>query len=433
MGLHFWPSWSYLSGLRIDYFSPTIYFTDILILLILSFWLVQNLLAPRSSDRVRAKRGHSGNPAAGGGVQNLLRVIPAPCLPAGRKAGIYPIFILFIFLNIYFSINPPVTFFHWFRILELIFLGFWVSKNFFRFSPNSIFYVLASSVILQSFIVLGQFFHQGSLGGIFYWLGEIFYHQAIPGIAQANFLGNLILRPYGTFSHPNILAGFFVTLYPLTLNYLKKCYDKRGSFLEKIFLAASVIIAPIMVIMTISRLAVFVMTAEFIILSFPEKFPSFPRISPKNFFLSFSVLLFLVILASVARPESDPRLLLNFEALKLFLNHPLIGLGLGTFPQAIFSGISYQPVHNLYLLILSETGIIGFSLFLVLIIETLKNLLQIENCKLKIVLAVILFLGFFDHYFLTAPQTQLLFAIILGLCHSSALPAGRQERWNLFK
>ncbi len=43
LGRHFWPKWSYVMGLRIDYLSPTIYLTDILVFLILFLWLVESL------------------------------------------------------------------------------------------------------------------------------------------------------------------------------------------------------------------------------------------------------------------------------------------------------------------------------------------------------------------------------------------------------
>src|ERR1035437_7520739 len=39
LGKHFWPNFSFVYGLRLDYLSPTIYLTDILILVIFIFSL----------------------------------------------------------------------------------------------------------------------------------------------------------------------------------------------------------------------------------------------------------------------------------------------------------------------------------------------------------------------------------------------------------
>jgi hypothetical protein len=34
LGLHFWPQWASVFGMRVDYLSPTIYLTDIIIFLL---------------------------------------------------------------------------------------------------------------------------------------------------------------------------------------------------------------------------------------------------------------------------------------------------------------------------------------------------------------------------------------------------------------
>ena len=31
LGYHFWPPWAYVFGIRIDYLSPTVYFTDVIV------------------------------------------------------------------------------------------------------------------------------------------------------------------------------------------------------------------------------------------------------------------------------------------------------------------------------------------------------------------------------------------------------------------
>ena len=47
LGLHFWPEYSKVLGLRIDYLSPTIYMTDVLILLLIVLWLIDSFLSLR--------------------------------------------------------------------------------------------------------------------------------------------------------------------------------------------------------------------------------------------------------------------------------------------------------------------------------------------------------------------------------------------------
>ncbi|MFH1840745.1 MAG: hypothetical protein ABH807_01115, partial [Candidatus Shapirobacteria bacterium] len=93
---------------------------------------------------------------------------------------------------------------------------------------------------------------------------------------------------------------------------------------------------------------------------------------------------------------------------------PVFGVGMDNFLLRLpFTGF-IQPVHNIYLLVASETGLIIFIIFITFIIKTLIR--AIKNWSSVIALSVILFTGLFDHYWLTLQQNQLLFAIVLGFC-----------------
>src|SRR4030042_4014068 len=58
LGRHFWPTWSYTFGLKIDYFSPTAYLTDFLVLAVLGLWGIDKLKATRKEpfDRAQGKQ-----------------------------------------------------------------------------------------------------------------------------------------------------------------------------------------------------------------------------------------------------------------------------------------------------------------------------------------------------------------------------------------
>src|ERR1035437_4087149 len=51
LGKHFWPNFSFVYGLRLDYHSPTIYFTDLLILLIFIFSFPKLLQAIKKTPK----------------------------------------------------------------------------------------------------------------------------------------------------------------------------------------------------------------------------------------------------------------------------------------------------------------------------------------------------------------------------------------------
>jgi O-antigen ligase len=51
--------------------------------------------------------------------------------------------------------------------------------------------------------------------------------------------------------------------------------------------------------------------------------------------------------------------------LEVWREHPMVGVGAGTFPTAVEHGLGYPPAaHNLYLSVLAENGFVGFLLFL---------------------------------------------------------------------
>jgi O-antigen ligase len=107
---------------------------------------------------------------------------------------------------------------------------------------------------------------------------------------------------------------------------------------------------------------------------------------------------------------------------------------LGNYTLAIYQkynstwpGYYYQPVHNIYLLILAELGVFGilfFSLILILIFwpvwRRLKSwrdvlTLKLEKIILFFSLLVILFISLFDHYFWTIYFGLMIFWLVLGL------------------
>jgi len=108
---------------------------------------------------------------------------------------------------------------------------------------------------------------------------------------------------------------------------------------------------------------------------------------------------------------------------------PILGVGLSQFPVRLSNFIDInnswmiQPVHNIYLLIASEVGLLGLGIFLFFIICLIRNSL----CKLKInpyslfnfsyIICVLCFLiiGLFDHFLITIQSGQLIFWLILGL------------------
>ena len=106
------------------------------------------------------------------------------------------------------------------------------------------------------------------------------------------------------------------------------------------------------------------------------------------------------------------RLELIKSALIMIKENFWYGVGLNNFiPNLVKVSNTYlnswelQPVHNIFLLLFSETGIIGFLMFLLIIIKNLTIL--------NYPLIAILITGMSDHYWLTLQQNILLFVFTL--------------------
>ena len=135
----------------------------------------------------------------------------------------------------------------------------------------------------------------------------------------------------------------------------------------------------------------------------------------------FSVPLILYSLKYFNLTSFTRRLELTKIAIKMWLSSPIFGVGLNNFIVRmeefgqVKANIRFlQPVHNIYLLVLAETGIIGLltvSCWLLVVGKKLKE----KNHPLFYVLCSMFFLGLFDHYFLTIQQGMLILALILGL------------------
>jgi len=393
LGRHFWPESSYVLGLKIDYLSPTVYLTDLLIGLIFILWAWE--------EKARLT------------FRNLKST-------AKNLWWVGAIFI-FLLVNSVLAPSPLPAIFKFFKVLEFFLLAFYIAKN--EFDLRTIRKLLSLVVAYSSLIVLGQFIKQASLAGPFWWLGERTFNAFSPGIAKAILAGQLVMRPYGTFPHPNALAGFIL------VSLILIGVSKKGFKVGKAFSWLPIFLGIGSLVVSFSRsawLVCLLMGALILLFQVKERErKAFSRLTIGN--LSF--FLFLVFLGGMVfyfgpRFSTEEAFFLRMEsarvALRMVGDYPLTGVGLNNFiPQLPFYWQApetvrfLQPVHNLYLLMIAETGLAGLVIFLWLLVLTVKKILG--HYRLIFALSAILLLGFFDHYWLTLQQNQLLLVLVLGL------------------
>ncbi|MBU1133169.1 O-antigen ligase family protein, partial [Patescibacteria group bacterium] len=156
--------------------------------------------------------------------------------------------------------------------------------------------------------------------------------------------------------------------------------------------------------------------------------PKLRRWVVSGVFIITSLLLFLPVLGEnfpslTKYPSFYRRSNLLSATYKIADLNPLFGVGANNFtilvdrfmpksPDLRFT----QPVHNIFILIFTESGIFAFLSFVALLYQGTKRSLKPRFFVIPLVsLIQILLLGSLDHYLYTAHQTQLLFWIILGL------------------
>lgn len=306
-----------------------------------------------------------------------------------------------IALNILFSINPFVSIYKYLRLFLYFQLYLYLVrhhtvflKDLTKFFPWTILWV--------SLLAIAQFVKQANLGGLLYWLGERPLTMASPQIAKVS-LGNLglMLRSYATLPHPNALAGFLLLSFLILLIIRKKL---------PLFLGA---VSTVAIFLTFSKAAI---VLWFLILCYLV----YRRDARLLFLFLPMCLLLLWFLPHIIYPASiNDRLSLSLSSLNIFSTHPLFGIGLGTYP--LRSVINYQPVHNIFLLALCETGFILFTLLLIQFFIFIKQ--QLRHQYIFISLLAIIFTGLLDHYWITLVQNLLLLTIFMAAIKSVSIDA----------
>lgn len=202
-----------------------------------------------------------------------------------------------------------------------------------------------------------------------HYLGEPVVGPDIVNVAKNDLAGGIkVIRPYGTFLHPNILGAYLMTIFYLSLPYLKKSS-----------LIFWVILMSVGIYLTGSQAAeVATLSAAGILLVM-----SFMRLANRKRTLSLSIfgLLLLGNLIVYLKSSSfvihftslQERLTQNVISLGMFL-HQWWGVGVGNFTlmmeqyaSAALPPWDFQPVHNVYFLVLNETGLQGLLLLLCVI------------------------------------------------------------------
>jgi O-antigen ligase len=268
-------------------------------------------------------------------------------------------------------------------------------------------------VIFQGLLSLLQFNGGTSLGLSF--LGESNLVSGMVGSSFIELSNSLYLRGYGTFPHPNVLGGWLIfnillgwSLYDM----FKKIKKDRWGIPISIIL---MILSFLSLILTFSRISLLV--SLIIWVAFLSKL--LLKSKSKNFMFIGLISERVLNLFTGGDNSWSDRLELIRASLSIIKENILMGVGIGEFtsnmgdtvPRSSNGILLLQPVHNIFLLIVSEIGLIGFGLYSTLLYFFLKD--RKFNLRLVISLVTLFIIGMFDHYLFSLPQGLGVFLLII--------------------
>lgn len=313
--------------------------------------------------------------------------------------------------------------------------------------PKVILAVLIFSMLIHGAIGGLQVIFQGEIG--LSWFGEFSLDVTKSGISVLESDGQRWLRPYGLLPHPNILAGIITTGLLASAVWILDSGKKQpmGGILF--------LIGFWFLLLTFSRgawigFAVGALFALPFIWRLANFWKNIIQIVIGTVIVgTLFVAIFYPLLLSRAgiseqntelRSVSD-RIVYMDIARDAIEKHPLRGVGAGNFPWYASNYLFYKTdydlrgdnVHNIYLTVFSELGLIGFVLFMGMIASGIGAILQKRDTERIALLAIFVawaIIGLFDHYIWTVIQTQTLWIGLLAVGMSGIPETASPEKIN---
>lgn len=350
--------------------------------------------------------------------------------PAQAKLAIGSGFFL-VLLSYFFSINQMVTFF-WILQLCKFLVVYLIIIN--RLAPErKLMIVVLWCLVAQVGLGIIQFIMQSSVGLSI--IGESHIGPDVLNVAKVDVVGTKIIRPYGTFTHANIFGGLASVGIVLTgfLYMTERLKEKHMYFFVNVL--------GLGVLLSFSRAAWLATVISIVLLLAFRKF-KIDYHNIRKFMFGILGFVFITYVTGainmiIARLNlmQDASIAERFEQIQtsfaMMINHPL-GVGFGNYTNAAgdFSPAKlmpweFQPVHNLFLLVGNEVGVIAMILLLtafvaslIALFEKLKGLTGKYRCFpiyfAIIILSHIFILANLDHYFYTNYSAAIFLMVVLG-------------------
>ncbi|HNV97024.1 MAG TPA: O-antigen ligase family protein [bacterium] len=341
----------------------------------------------------------------------------------------YFIYLFFIICTIsyFFAENTEIYFYSLFRIFECITIVYIL--QFIKIDWRKVFYIFIVSVILHSIFGYFQFFNQEIKANKYLGISSQIASSGGVSVLENNY--GRFLRVYGGFSHPNIFAGFLaISIIFLIILFLNNLFNDKY---KKIFFWTSLLFLFQVLILTFSRsgfLALFMCLLFLLVYSIIKK--DFKIMLPMFVIICLFSLINMFVFKDLISPRIEQlnrleqksisdRSLLSDQAHQIIESNWISGVGLGNYIPYVYKNINsnlniwdYQPVHNVYLLIFSELGILGLISYILIFVYLIFSKIKEKKYLLMLPILIILIINFFDHYFWTSWSGLIMSFLILN-------------------
>jgi len=332
-------------------------------------------------------------------------------------------------LSILWAPSKSIAFYSTFLLIQA--MAFFMCVVDFPFNLNKIAWAFSMSGFVQSVFAFTQFATQKVYASK--WLGMAMQDPSMQlGESVVETGLRRYLRAYGTFSHPNILGGFFVVaiLFSIFLFFHSK---KRWHEIVALIFAICNIVGLTLTFSRSAYLAFAVSGVLYLVFIFLK---SKTRISRKIFFtvmLLAGTLLIGIIFQSAVSPRIVVRERLEKKSLAdraiymkesffIMQKHFFVGVGMGNFTESVRREMNdqkkpweYQPVHTTYLLSMSELGVLGLFFYCLFIFSSFVRTLKTKNYLGVAFIIALSIIGVFDHYVWSFYSGIIIFWLIFGI------------------
>jgi len=333
------------------------------------------------------------------------------------------------------------------QVLFRMFIGLGLAWLIFsqNLTGSKILSIILISVCCQGLLALYQFNAQATWGNK--WLGMAAHYPQDLGVSVVEAVGpngqtERWLRSYGALDHPNMLGGWLALGLLLAAYWFANLYRQGYSRPKEIGLSFALIIASAGLFVSFSR-ASLVGAAIGLLLMFLTNLEQWRRYLAAAAIIAGTGLILIMPygylyqsrLSALEDTDVGSRLEIKSladratylrDAKALIARHPLWGVGAGNYGLAVARDITpkqlsyrYQPVHNVFLLVLAEIGLIGLAAWLLLLgrlaWDSLRHLSKPDHALSLSILILLFTLMFFDHWLWSLHFGILFFWLAVGL------------------